>query len=129
MLTIVLLLSNFMNLLANNNLISYIKYYEIVDTSIVNIPICLIKKSNAKMIERLYLIKINNEQDSIINLKDKYIKEQYKIITDFKQQIEYNNKINKSIKKDLESQKRKTKIIGYSCIGSVIILLTTLIIK
>ena len=83
------------------------------DTAIV-VDINLIKLANAKMIERNYLIVIANQQDSIINMKDKYINEQQKIIADFKKRVIDANKLNENIKKDLDKQKRKNKIIGYT---------------
>ena len=83
----------------------------IIDTC-VNIHIDLLRKANIKMIERNYLLEINNEQDSIINMKDKYINEQQKIIIDFQKRIETSNKISQAIQNDLNKQKVKTKIIG-----------------
>ena len=47
---------------------------EQIDSNVV-ISISYIKQANAKMIERLYLKEICNQQDTIIKLKDKYIKE------------------------------------------------------
>lgn len=66
------------------------------DTTIVTVPIDLIKDANAKMIERLYLFEIINQQDSIINLKNKYIENQNKLIIDNQIQI---NKEKKKINK------------------------------
>lgn len=66
------------------------------DTTIVTISIDLIKDANAKMIERLYLLKLVNQQDSIINLKDKYINTQSNIIVDNQIQI---NKEKKKVNK------------------------------
>lgn len=83
----------------------------IIDTC-VNINIDLLRKANIKMIERNYLLEINNEQDSIINMKDKYINEQQKIITDFQKRIETSNKISQAVQNDLNKQKIKTKIIS-----------------
>ena len=90
------------------------------DTTVAVIPIELIRQANVKMVERLYLIKINNEQDSIIDMKDKYINEQQKVIVDFQKRIDDTNKLNKKIQTDLEKQKIKSKIIGYSA-GAVIV--------
>lgn len=81
------------------------------------------------MIERVYLININKEQDSIIIMKDKYINEQQKIITDFQMRVDNTNKLNESIKLDLERQKRKNKIIGYGAGGAILGLLIGLIAK
>ena len=130
MLMIVLLLSSSKNLLGqtNNSTPSTGKYIK-SDTAVATVPIYLIKQANAKMIERIYLIKLSNKQDSIINMKDKYIKEQYSIITDFQKRVTDTNKLNESIKKDLDKQRKRNKIITYSA-GSIILgLIISLIAK
>ena len=81
------------------------------------------------MIERNYLININKEQDSIIIMKDKYINEQQKVIADFQMRVNNTNKLNESIKFDLERQKRKNKIISYGAGGVIFGLLIGLIVK
>lgn len=127
---IVLLLSNLNSLQANNNISCYSTgCYTIADTAVAIMPVYLIKQANAKMIERRYLIDINKYKDSIIIMKDKYIKEQQNIIVDFQNKISISNNLNYNIKKTLNKQKRKNKIIGYST-GSIIIgLIVGLIIK
>lgn len=127
---IVLLLSSSKNLLGqtNDSIPSTGKYIK-SDTAVATVPIYLIKQANAKMIERIYLIKLSNQQDSIINMKDKYIKEQYSIITDFQKRVTDTNKLNESIKKDLDKQRKRNKIITYGA-GSVILgLIISLIAK
>lgn len=127
---IVLLLSSSKNLLGqtNDSIPSTGKYIK-SDTAVATVPIYLIKQANAKMIERIYLIKLSNKQDSIINMKDKYIKEQYRIITDFQKRVTDTNKLNESIKKDLDKQRKRNKIITYGA-GSVILgLIISLIAK
>lgn len=130
MLMIVLLLSSSNHLLGQTN-IDYPSTGEWTqtDTTNVAVPINLIKQANAKMIERLYLIEINNQQDSIIIMKDNYINEQHKVIIDFQKRIETTNQLNKDIKKDLDRQKRNNKIIG-GVVGSAVIgLIVGIIIK
>lgn len=130
MLMIVLLLSSSKNLLGqtNNSIPSTGKYIK-SDTAVATVPIYLIKQANTKMIERIYLIKLSNKQDSIINMKDKYIKEQYSIIADFQKRVTDTNKLNESIKKDLDKQRKRNKIITYGA-GSVILgLIISLIAK
>ena len=62
-------------------------------------------------------------------MKDKYIKEQYSIITDFQKRVTDTNKLNESIKKDLDKQRKRNKIITYSA-GSIILgLIISLIAK
>lgn len=97
------------------------------DTTKVIIPIKYIKRANIKMIERLYLLQINKEQDSIILMKDKYINEQQKIITDFQKRVDEVNKINQAIKQDLDKQKIKNKVITYGAGITIIGLIIGLI--
>lgn len=126
---IVLLLSNLNSLQANNISCSSTGCYTRTDTAVAVIPVYLIKQANAKMIERRYLIDINKYKDSIIIMKDKYIKEQQNIIVDFQNKISIYNNLNYNIKKTLDKQKRKNKIIGYSTGGIIIGLIVGLIIK
>lgn len=98
------------------------------DTTIV-INIGYIRLANAKMIERNYLLRINNEQDSIISLKDEYIREQEKIIADFQQRVYESNRIAKNIEEDLERQRKRNKIIGWSAGAAVIGVIIGIIAK
>ena len=102
---------------------------ECSDSAVVAVPVILIKKANAKMIERNYLLYITNEQDSIIRMKDKYINEQQKIIIDFQKKVDATVKLNEAVKKDLEKQKTKNKIIGYGAGATIIGLIIGFIIK
>lgn len=130
MLMIVLLLSSSKSLLGQtNDSIPFTGDYTKADTTVATVPVYLIKQANAKMIERLYLIKINNQQDSIINMKDKYINEQQRIITDFQKRISDTNKLNESIKKDLDKQRKRNKIITYGAGGAILGLIISLIAK
>lgn len=95
----------------------------------VTINIGYIRLANAKMIERSHLLRITNEQDSIIIMKDKYINEQQKVITDFQKRVDSANKLNEAVKKDLEKQKTKNKIIGYGAGAAVVGLIIGLIAK
>lgn len=125
-----MLLSSSMNLLGQtNDSIPSTGDYTKADTSVATVPIYLIKQANAKMIERLYLIEINNQQDSIIDMKDKYISEQQSIITNFQKRITDVNKLNESIKKDLDKQKKRNKIITYGAGGIIFGLIIGLIAK
>ena len=125
-----MLLSSSMNLLGQtNDSIPSTGDYTKADTTVATIPIYLIKQANAKMIERLYLIEINNQQDSIIDMKDKYISEQQSIITNFQKRITDVNKLNESIKKDLDKQKKRNKIITYGAGGIIFGLIIGLIAK
>lgn len=125
-----MLLSSSMNLLGQtNDSIPSTGNYTKADTTVATVPIYLIKQANAKMIERLYLIEINNQQDSIIDMKDKYISEQQSIITNFQKRITDVNKLNESIKKNLDKQKKRNKIITYGAGGIIFGLIIGLIAK
>ncbi len=125
-----MLLSSLKSLQAqnDNNYPSTGEYLK-ADTTIAIIPIKLIKQANVKLIERKYLIKINNEQDSIIKLKDKYIIEQNSIIVNFQNRVHLVNDLNKSINETLNKEKKRNKIITYSAGGIIAGLVIGLIIK
>ena len=81
MIAIVLLLNGFWNWLgAITNDCSSTGSETETDTANVVVPVFFVKKANAKMIERIYLLKVNKLQDSIIVMKDNYINEQQSII-------------------------------------------------
>ena len=127
---IVLLLSSSKSLLGQtNDSIPSTGDWSKADTIVAVVPISLIKQANAKMIERLYLLEVVNQQDTIIDMKDKYINEQQHIITDFQKRVNDINKLNEMIKKDLDKQKKRNKIITYSAGGVIIGLVIGLIVK
>lgn len=99
------------------------------DTTIVAIPIKYIRNANIKLIERLYLLEINKQQDTLINMKDSYINEQKRIITDFQKRVDEANKINQAVKQDLDKQKIKNKVITYSAGATIIGLIIGFICK
>lgn len=84
------------------------------------LPVSLIKRANAKMIERLYLIGINKQQDSIIMMKDAYIREQDNIIKGFQRKLADADELNAAIASDLKKERKAHKVIGY-CAGGVIL--------
>ena len=130
MLVIVMLLNNLQSLvLANDNVIHSTGDLIQTDTTVAAIPIYLIKQSNVKMIERLYLLEINKQQDSIIQLKDKYINEQQLIIDDFQNKIIKANNLNNNIKNELDKEKTKTKIFGGIAGASVLAIIISLFIN
>lgn len=130
MLVIVMLLNNLQSLvLANDNVIPSTGDLIQTDTTVAVIPIYLIKQANVKMIERLYLLEINKQQDSIIQLKDKYINEQQLIIDDFQNKIIKANNLNNNIKNELDKEKTKTKIFGGIAGASVLAIIISLFIN
>lgn len=127
--TIVLLLNCFISYAQVNRNIPSTGKIKLSNTTNVIIPIDYIKQANAKMIERLYLLRITNEQDSIILMKDKYINEQQKIIVDFQQRVKEANKINQQINTDLAKQRSKFNAICWGGGGVIIVLLIGLLVK
>ena len=101
---------------------------QLSDTTIT-IDIKYIRLANAKLIERKYLLKVVDEQDFIISLKDNYINEQSKIITDFQNRVDNAIKINEVIKQDIEKQKKRTKIVGGIAGSAIAILVISIICK
>lgn len=130
MLTIAMLLSSFMSLLASDKYDTALRGIEWkADTIKVAVPIELLRKANIKMIERKYFKKIIIEQDSIITLKDKYILEQENIINDFQKRLLVNAQLNETIKKDLEREKIKSKIFSGIAGVAVVVTIMTVLIK
>lgn len=90
--------------------------------SIIEIKLELIREANAKLIERKYLLKINNQQDSIIKLKNDYINEQNTIIDTLQNKIINNQIINNNLQRDIKKQNNKIKTysVGGFLIGVII---------
>lgn len=127
--TIVLLLNCFISYAQVNRNVLSTGEIKLSDTTGIVIPIDYIKQANAKMIERLYLLRITNEQDSIILMKDKYINEQQKVIADFQQRVKEANKINQQVNDDLAKQRSKLKTICWGSGSAIVALLIGLLIK
>ena len=125
----ILLLSSLSSYAQTNNNSSSTGDLLEADTTIVAIPIKYIRNANTKLIERLYLLEINKQQDTLINMKDSYINEQKRIITDFQKRIEEANKINQVVKQELDKQKIKNKVITYGAGATIIGLIIGIICK
>ena len=119
----ILLLSNcFLNLQANSLDSVSFTGEQIIEDTCVTVPIRLIRSANNKMIERKYLLKVVDAQDSIIQLNNKYVLQQDTIINDLKNRILETNRINN----DLEERykKERTKKIIYGSIAGVFLVAT-----
>lgn len=80
------------------------------------VPIELIRKANAKLVERKYFAKIICQQDTIINLQKQEIKEYSIIVSDMQSRILDANKYNEELQVIIEKQRVKNKIfIGTTC--------------
>lgn len=121
---ILLLLSCSINLLANDTTTGE----QIIEDSCTCINIDIIRKANDKLIERKYLLKVNNVQDSIITLNNKYILKQDTVINDLKERIVKINNINEDLQKQYERERKKKIIYGSvagGCIVGIVITVVT----
>lgn len=117
----ILLLSNcFLNLQANSLDSIHFTGEQIIEDTCVNVPIKLIRSANNKMIERKYLLKVVDAQDSIIQLNNEYILQQDTIINDLKNRILENNKINNELEEQYKKERTK-KIIYGSVAGAFLV--------
>ena len=106
-----------MNLFCQNN--DSIKIYN--DTTSVTIPTYILREANNKLIERKYYILLNAQKDSIILLKDEYIEEQKDIIDRISVNYNVIKKENKSLRVELNNQKKATKIYKNSLFVTIIV--------
>lgn len=94
--------------------------------TIVNVRIDLIRKANVKLIEHKHCPEIIAAKDTIINLERiKYFK------MDSVYRVAYNDCYNNVciLEKQLSKTKRTNKILGGTVVGSVAIVVLTLLIK
>lgn len=122
----ILVLLDFLKVWSQNNDLPLRGINHNTDTTIA-INIDYIRKANIKLIERKYLLKLNLEKDSIINLKNDYINEQYIIIDSLNNKLVTQYKVINNITEDLNKQKKN--IIIYSVGGTLIGIIIGLIIK
>lgn len=92
------------------------------DTSNVVIPIKYIRIANQKLLERNYLIEINEVKDSIIVDYKNYIKEQERINNELNKQIIEYNRINNDVNKRLQKQKKTSLVFGSIAGASIAII-------
>ena len=82
------------------------------DTNLVSIPIEYIRIANQKLIERNYLIDVNNYKDSIIVDYKNYIVEYEKVNIKFQEQLDDYKRINEDLAKSLNKQKKTSLVFG-----------------
>lgn len=125
----ILLLSNcFLNLQANNLDSVPVTGEQIMEDTCVSVPIRFIRSANNKMIERKYLLKVVDAQDSIIQLNHKYVLQQDTIINDLKNRIVETNRINDELQERYKKERTK-KIIYGSIAGAFLVATVTSIIS
>lgn len=113
-----MLLSCFINLQAQSNDVSPLRGSDYKsDKTFVKVSIDAIKQANIKLIERQYLIKINNEKDSIIRMYDSYTDSIYNNLHDLV--IKYNGAIHniQTLNNDKTKQTRRIKKLQKVCFG------------
>lgn len=93
------------------------------------VPIELIKKANAKLVERKYFAKIICQQDTIIRLQKLQINEYNNIVVDMQSRITDANKYNEKLHAAIEKQREKNKILVGTTCGAVAVTILVLLIK
>lgn len=125
----ILLLSNcFLSLQANSLDSVPFTGEQITEDTCVTVPIRLIRSANNKMIERKYLLKVVDAQDSIIQLNNKYVLQQDTIINDLKNRILETNRINNDLEERYKKERTK-KIIYGSIAGAFLVATVTSVIS
>lgn len=125
----ILLLSNyFLNLQANSLDSITFTGEQIIEDTCATVPIRLIRSANNKMIERKYLLKVVDAQDSIIQLNNKYVLQQDTIINDLKNRILETNRINNDLEERYKKERTK-KIIYGSIAGAFLVATVTSVIS
>lgn len=117
-----LLLNCFLSLQANDLDSVPFTWEQIIEDTCVTVPIRLIRSANDKMIERKYLLKVTDAQDSIICLKTNYILQQDTIINDLKNRILETNRINNELQE--RCKKERTKKIIYGSVAGAFLVAT-----
>lgn len=85
---------------------------QFVEDTCISVPIKFIRSANDKMIERKYLLKVTEAQDSIIVLNKKYILQQDTIIDDLQNRILECNRINTDLQNSYKKERNKKIIYG-----------------
>lgn len=93
------------------------------------VPIELIRKANAKLIERKGFAQIICQQDTIIRLQKLQIKEYNNIVVDMQSRIIDANKYNEELNTAIERQRKKNKILVGTTCGALAVTVLVLLIK
>ena len=92
------------------------------------VPIELIRKANAKLIERKGFAQIICQQDTI-RLQKLQINEYNNIVVDMQSRITDANKYNEELHAAIEKQRKKNKILVGTTCGAVAVTILVLLIK
>lgn len=93
------------------------------------VPIELIRKANAKLIERKGFAQIICQQDTIIRLQKLQINEYNNIVVDMQSRIIDANKYNEELNTAIERQRKKNKILVGTTCGALAVTVLVLLIK
>jgi len=113
----------------NNDINSSTGKVILYDTVYVNVPIKFIREANVKLLERVYLIRINKQQDSIINLNNNYINNQKTTINDFGLRIIKVTDAYSKATVSLEKQKKVNTKLKVITITSVLLSLIVMLVR
>lgn len=97
------------------------------DTALVTIPIKYIHLANQKLIERQYLLEVNEYKDSIIVDYKNYTEQQEKVIKQFQDKVDNYNRINEDMGKRLQRQKKVSLVCGSVAAASIAVIVLTAI--
>ena len=100
----------------------------LIEDTCVSVPIRFIRSANDKMIERKYLLKITEAQDSIIILNKKYILQQDTIIDDLQNRILECNRINTDLQNSYKRERNKKIIYGSVAATLAVTTITSVVI-
>lgn len=90
------------------------------DTTIA-VSIAEVREINKKLIERKYLLKITEAQDSIINNQAEYIKEQEKIVNDTKSALANKEFLHNNMNKKYNTMKYTAIALGIALTISLVL--------
>lgn len=90
------------------------------DTTIT-VTIAEVREINKKLIERKYLLKITEAQDSIINNQAEYIKEQEKIVKDTKSALASKESLHNTLNKKYNTMKYTAIALGIALTISLVL--------
>lgn len=90
------------------------------DTTIT-VTIAEVREINKKLIERKYLLKITEAQDSIINNQAEYIKEQEKIVKDTKSALASKESLHNTLNKKYNTMKYTAIALGITLTISLVL--------
>ena len=99
------------------------------DSICVSIPINYIRLANQKLIERNYLIEVNQYKDSIIVDYKKCIEEYEIIFEETRAKFEFYDSINKDLHKKLDNQKKTSLIFGSIAGASIVTIILISIVN